>query len=294
MRVSPECAPCLLHRGYLEILEATENLELRFKAMSYLLRMLAENFHPNVVPAVLGTMRERIIKDVTGNNDPMAKKKMLSNMETMRILPFAEKFISEETGYPRFRRACLCAIVGNIIEFDIPGHAFNFNDLYRLIIEAEQDLVIDDIHAAFSHIKKAKLIVYLADNSGEIALDKLFIRELRNIGCRVIVAVKEKPVCNDATLEDALFVGINEVADKVITTGGDTMGLIISECSREFLEVYEMADLIIAKGMANAETITEMKLKAPHFLLLRAKCGNVAGYFGVERNKNVAKLLYPY
>ncbi|MEM1586926.1 MAG: ARMT1-like domain-containing protein [Candidatus Bathyarchaeia archaeon] len=294
MKVSHECAPCLFQRGYLEILEATENLELRFKAITHLFRLLAENFHPKAVPAALGTLRERIIKDVTGNSNPMAERKMLSNIEAMKILPFAEQFILEgEPGYSRFRRACLCAIIGNTIEFDIPGHVFNFNDLYRLIIEAERDLAIDDIHAAFDHAKEGKLIVYLADNAGEIALDKLFIKELKNLGCRVMVAVKDKPVCNDATLEDAFFVGINDVADKVITTGSDAMGLIVSECSKEFLEVYEEADLVIAKGMGNAETITEMRIKAPHLLLLRVKCENVARYFWVKRNKNVAKLLYP-
>lgn len=294
MKVSPECSLCLFYRGYLEISEATEILELRFKAITSLLRMLAENFHPDAVPAVLGTMRERLIKDITGNNDPMARRKMLSNIEALGTLPLAEKFVSEGgSNYIRFRRACLCAIVGNSIEFDIPGHVFSFNDLYRLVIEAERDLAIDDIHKAFNHAKEAGLVIYLADNAGEIAFDKLLIRELKNLGCKVIAAVKERPVCNDATMEDALLVGLNEAADKVMTTGSDAMGLIISECSREFLEVYEGADFVIAKGMANAEIITEMKIKTPHLLLLRVKCENVARYFEVPRNKNVAKLLYP-
>lgn len=294
MKVSPECSLCLFQRGYMEILEATEDPELRFKAIISLLKMLAENFHPNAIPAVLGTMRERIIKDVTGNSDPLAGKKMLSNMEALRVLPLAEQFISEGgSDYLRFRRACLCAIVGNAIEFDIPGHAFSFSKLYEMIIDAERDLAIDDVRPAFNYARRSGLVLYLADNAGEIAFDSLLVRELRNLGCKVVVAVKEKPVCNDATMGDALLVGLNGVADEVITTGSDSMGLMISECSREFMELYNRADLIIAKGMANAETITEMKINVPHFLLLRVKCENVARYFNVSRNKNVAKLLYP-
>lgn len=294
MKVSLECSLCLFQRGYSEILEATENMDLRFKAITHLLKMLADNFRPDTIPAVLGTMRERLIKYVTGNNDPMARRKILSNVEAIKALPFAECLISEEeSSYLRFRRACLCTIVGNAIEFDIPGHIFDFNDLYKLIIEAERDLAVDNIYEAFNHTKNAKTVVYLVDNAGEIVFDKLLIRELKNLGCMVVVAVKEKPVCNDATLEDALFAGINNVADKIITTGSDTMGLILQECSREFLEVYGMADLVIAKGMANAETITEMSIRVPHLLLLRTKCENVARYFGIPRNKNVAKLLYP-
>ncbi|MEM2788326.1 MAG: ARMT1-like domain-containing protein [Candidatus Bathyarchaeia archaeon] len=294
LRVGVECALCLFQRGYSEVLEATEDPELRFKALASLLKMLSENFHRDAIPAVLGTMRERIIKHVTGNPDPLAERRRICNMEAMRLLPIAERMISSEVDCEgRFRRACLCAITGNIMEFNIPGHTFNFNDLHKLVSEAEHDLAIDDIPRAFEEAKRSRLTVYLTDNAGEIAFDTLLIRELKNLGNRVIVAVKGEAVSNDATIEDALQVGLDKVADKVITTGSDMMGLIPSECSREFLEIYEAADLVIAKGMGNAETITEIKIKVPHLLLLRTKCSNVASYFGVERNKNIAKILYP-
>lgn len=294
MKVGVDCALCIFQRGYMEALEATQNPKLRFKAINQLFNMLAKDFHPEAVPAILGTMRDRIIKRVTSNPDPFAKKKRLSNQEAMKILPFAEKIIEAEAkDEARFRKACLCAIIGNIIEFNIPGHSFDFNDLKRLIIEAEQNLAIDDISEAFEIAKKSHLTVYLTDNAGEIAFDKLLVKELKRLGGRVIVAVKGEPVYNDATMEDALFVGMDKVADKVITTGSDMMGLITSECSSDFLKIYNSADFVVAKGMGNAETLTEMDLETPHLLLLRTKCMNVANYFKVERNKNIAKLLYP-
>ncbi|MEM2027938.1 MAG: ARMT1-like domain-containing protein, partial [Candidatus Bathyarchaeia archaeon] len=146
---------------------------------------------------------------------------------------------------------------------------------------------------AFEAAKRSKLTVYLADNAGEIVFDMVLIKELKRLGNKVVVAVKSEAVSNDATMEDAFQVGLDKVADVVITTGSDMMGLVLSECSREFLEVYGSADLVVAKGMGNAETITEMELNAPHLLLLRTKCVNVANYFGVERDKNVAKLMHP-
>jgi len=294
LKVDVECSLCLFQRGYLEILEATDNLELRFKAVAQLLKVLAENFHPNAIPAILGTMRDRVIKHVTGNPDPFAEKKRASNLEVMRVLPIAEKIVYEEKSEEkRFRKACLCAIVGNIIEFNIPGHKFSFGDLERLILEAERDLAIDNMDEAFKIAKKSRLTVYLADNAGEIALDTLLVREIKRLGSKVVVAVKGEPVCNDATMEDALFVGMDRIADKVITTGTDMMGIVTQECSQDFLNFYSSADFVIAKGMGNAETITEMDLKAPHLLLLRTKCMNTANYFRVGRDKNIAKLLYP-
>ena len=294
MKVGVDCALCLYKRGYAEILEATDNDMIRLKALRALFRLLAENFTPTAVPADLGTLRERLIKEVTGNPDSYAKKKRLSNEAALKILPLAEKIVSEaKTTEDRFRKACLCAIVGNVIEFDIPGHELNFNDLEQLIMKAEKELVIDDIPKAYEIIKTSSTVLYLTDNAGEIVFDTLLVREIRNLGPRVIVAVKGGNVYNDATLKDAFQVGMDKVAHILITTGTDAIGLSLKDCSEEFKEFYFSSDLIVAKGMGYAETITEIRVKQPHFLLLRTKCMNVAKYFGVERHKNVAKLLLP-
>ena len=294
MKVGVDCALCIFQRGYMGILEATDDPAVRLKAASAFFRLLANNFKPTAVPSVIGTMRERLIKEVTGNPDPYAEKKRISNREALKVLPFAEKMVSAESNIEsRFRKACLAAIVGNIMEFNIPGHKFEFDEIGGLIQEAEKDLVIDDISEAFHIARKADLILYLTDNAGEIAFDTLLVRELKNIvkNGRVIVAVKGKPTLNDATLEDALSVGMDKVADGLVTTGSDVIGLIPSECDSSFLKVYEAADFVIAKGMAHAETLTELKLQKPHLLLLRTKCPTVASYFGVPRYRNVAKLI---
>jgi uncharacterized protein with ATP-grasp and redox domains len=294
LKVSADCALCLFQRGYLEIIEATEDPELQLKAIQSLFRLLAENFRPSAVPAVIGTMREKMIKNVTGNPDPFAEKKRMSNVEALKILPLAEKLVARATdAESRFRKACLSAIVGNIIEFNIPGHELEFNNLRALIERAEEDLVIDNISKAYKIARDSRTIVYLTDNAGEIAFDTLLVKELKNLASkgRVIVAVKGEPAQNDATMEDAVFVGMDKVADSLVSLGAGCMGLILSECSRDFVNLYNSADFVVSKGMGNAETLTEMRLKAPHFLLLRTKCMNVAKYFRVPRDKNVAKLI---
>ncbi|RJS75851.1 DUF89 family protein [Candidatus Bathyarchaeota archaeon] len=294
MKISVDCALCIFQRGYLEILEATDDPKIRLEALCALFRLFGENFKPTAVPAVLGTMRERLIKEVTGNPDPFAEKKRISNIEALKVLPFAEKIVNGESDAAlRFRKACLAAIVGNIMEFNIPGHKLEFSRLRELLLDAEKELVIDDIPEAYRMAQKAKRIIYLTDNAGEIAFDTLLVKELKNLAVhgQVIVAVKGKPAYNDATMEDALFFKMDKAADLVTTIGTDTMGLIPSECSREFLDLYESADFVVAKGMAYAETLTELELKAPHFLLLRSKCMNVANFFHVPRNRNIAKII---
>ncbi len=276
----------------MEILEATRNTTLQFEAMAALTRLLNKRFKSTAVPAELGTKRDRLVKTITGNVDPYAKKKWLSNQRALEILPQLKRLVARETSSEaRFRRACLCAIVGNIIEFDILGHEFDFGDIGKLTLQAQQDLAVDEISKILDAAKKAKEILYLTDNAGEIAFDTLLVAELKKLGTHVTVAVKGKPIINDATLQDAKAVGMHEVADDLITNGTDTVGLILKECSKRFLARYRSSDLVVAKGMGYAETLTEIKLKTPHALLLRTKCQPVARYFETAKGKNMAKLM---
>jgi uncharacterized protein with ATP-grasp and redox domains len=292
LKVEAECAACLINRAAGEVKEATTNPALRFRAMCDLLRMLTTEFRPTAVPADLGTKRDRVIRRVTGCADPYKRSKRISNEKALKILPYARKIVEE--GYAqedRFKRACLVAIVGNAIEFDIPGHKASFSSLKKNFREASKDLATNDINRAYELAKAATTILFLEDNAGEIVFDTLLVEQLKNMGLAVIDVVKGGPVINDATIEDAEISGMTKIADKVITTGNDAVGLAIKEVSQEFLAAYESADLIIAKGMGYAETFTELKLKKPHFLLFRTKCNPVADSFGVAREKNVAKLM---
>jgi len=293
LRVEVECASCVLYRGFLEIKKATNNSSIQFEAMSALTSFLAKEFKLTAVPAHLGTERDRLIKKITGNPDPYTKTKQASNRKALEILPLAKNLISSESpAESRFRKACLCAIVGNVIEFDIPDHTFRFEDIVKLVQRAEKDLVLDEISKIFNKSRKAKRILYLTDNAGEIAFDTLLVHELKELGAHVTVAVKDKPVINDATMEDARYVGMHHVADALITTGTDAVGMVPEECSKEFLNVYNHAELVVAKGMGYAETLTEVDLKSPHAMLLRTKCRPVANFFHVDTEKNVARLMF--
>jgi uncharacterized protein with ATP-grasp and redox domains len=292
VKVEAECASCILARATAETYEATTNPALRFRAMKEIIKLLNREFRPTVVPADIGTKRDRLIKQLTGNNDPYKRNKKMSNEKALKLLPYARKIV--EAGYTqqeRFKKACLCAIVGNIMEFDIPGHKFSFNTLTKSFREAAKDLVVDDVDKAYELAKKARSVLYLADNAGEIVFDTLLVEQLKNMGLKVTYVVKGGPVINDATLEDVDFSGMNKIADNILTTGTDAVGLLQKEVSPEFLKVYDAAELVFAKGMGYAETLTEYKLMKPHFLLFRTKCNPVANYFCAPRNKNIAKLM---
>lgn len=292
MKVEPECASCLLSRALTETYQATTNPALRFRAMAEIVKLLNREFRPTAVAADLGTKRDRIIRQLTSNNDPYRISKKAANEKALKLLPYAKKIVlAGYTQQERFKKACLCAIVGNIMEFDIPGHKFTLKDLTSTVRDAAKDLVIDDIDKAYELAKKSDNILYLADNAGEIVFDTLLVEQLKNMGLKVTYVVKGAPVLNDVTLDDVEFCNMDKLADEIITTGTDAVGLLKKEVSEEFLKVYNEAKLVFAKGMGYAETLTEYKLTKPHLLLFRTKCVPVANYFCSPRDKNIAKLM---
>lgn len=292
MKVEAECASCLLVRATAETYYATTNPALRFRTIKEVMKLLNREFRPTTVPADIGTKRDRLIKLLTSNDDPYKRSKKMSNEQAVKLLPYARKLVEKgHNQQERFKKACLCAVVGNILEFDIPGHCFTFRTLTKSFRDATKDLIIDDVDRAYELAKKAKAVLYLADNAGEIVFDTLLVEQLKNMGLKVTYVVKGGPVINDATMEDVEPSGMGKLADNILTTGTDAVGLLKKEVSPEFLKVYGEAELVFAKGMGYAETLTEYKLTKPHFLLFRTKCNPVANYFCAPRNKNIAKLM---
>lgn len=289
MKVEPECATCLLERGYKEIARATNDPALRFKATKAILRIISSGFAPGTVPAYLGTLRDRTIKQLT-KNDPYRNERHRSNQISMKLLPKYERIVENcKTSYERFKKACTISIASNVIEFDVLGHNFDLDALEKTMSNAQSTM--GHTQEIYNLVKRAKSILFLPDNAGEIAFDTLLVKEIQRLGPKVTVAVKDSPILNDATVDDAKEVGMDKVADELMTIGTDSIGLMLNETSAEFREKLSESDHLIAKGMAYYETLTEIKFNKPVACLFRAKCLPVAHSAGVAKDSNVALLL---
>lgn len=292
MKVEAECLPCLLERGYKEASYLTEDESLRIEALRRVLEMLAENFRPEAYPAKLGTLRDRIIRSFFNGRDPYAGMKKESNRLALSLLPEAEAYVSKaEDARGRFRRACLVAALANALEFDVKDYDFNLEG-FKLSLE-DAAFSLDMVEEAYRLVKGGGPLLYLADNAGEIVLDRVLVETLRrDFGAEVTLVVKGSPVLNDATLEDAEASGMAQAASRIETIG-DTVGLIWDEAPENVKSDMKQARLIIAKGMGNYEALTELEganLGLKVFFLLKAKCGPVARSLGVEKGSLVAML----
>jgi damage-control phosphatase, subfamily I len=182
------------------------------------------------------------------------------------------------------------AIAGSVLDFGALGLEIDMESF--LVKTMEKNPTLDHSNELEKELQKSKTVLYLADNIGEIVFDKIFIEKINEYGVEVTVALKEKPILNDACIDDALKIGLNQVA-KLTSTGTDSIGVIERDISPEFMEVFHKSDMIIAKGLGNYEGLGEMDLDKPVFCLLNAKCQPVARDIGVEVGDNVVLKLNP-
>ncbi len=290
MKVKMQCAHCLLERAINQVKLATIDPELHMEVTYAILEMLGNNFSKDSVPSHIGTDRDLIVQRMTGK-DPYAELKHLSNSMALSILPELKALVAEEEdSYKRFRKATLIAAAANSIEFDVSGREFNLEELRSIVSRVEADLAIDHIHELFDYCKKVSEVVYLMDNAGEIVLDTILIKEIKRLGPKVYAVVKGGPILNDATMQDAEEVELSDYADHVLDTGAPAIGVNLERNSDEFIQLLETAELIVAKGMGNYESMTEFTLKPPVVHVLRTKCMPVAEHVGCERDKNVVMI----
>ncbi|MGD9382302.1 MAG: ARMT1-like domain-containing protein [Candidatus Thorarchaeota archaeon] len=288
-----ECAHCLLERAINQVKLATDDPEMQMNVTTAMLDFLSKSFNMDAVPSHIGTDRDLLVQEMTGK-DPYAELKRVSNAMALEIFPDLRQLVDEFSDTAgRFRRATLIAAAANAIEFDVSGRDFDLDELRGIIERVESDLAIDEVNDFMQLCQDTKEVLYLLDNAGEVVLDMILISEIRKIGPKVIAVAKGGPILNDATMIDAEEVGLDGCADKVIHTGAAAIGVNLERNSEEFLSVFRNAELIVAKGMGNFESLTEMKPHCPIVHILRTKCPPVAQHVGTGLNRNVVLVRRP-
>jgi uncharacterized protein with ATP-grasp and redox domains len=216
----------------------------------------------------------------TQNPDPHKEGKKQSNDLVLGMYKDLKRKVASSAN--PFDTALRLAIAGNIIDF-----AMGKNYDLPATIEKVQTcgFAIDHSKELQKAISEAKTVLYLGDNNGEIVFDKLFLETINHTN--VYFAVRGAPVINDATLDDAKYVGINSVA-KVISNGYDAASTIVEHCSAEFKELFNRADVIISKGQGNLEGLLGKTSKEVYFLLM-VKCDVIADALHVKKGDFVVK-----
>lgn len=278
MKTSLDCIPCFIR-------QALEAARLVSPVAAVQERMLREVLHwatdmdMRQPPPLMAQRIHRFLRETAGREDPYRDAKAQQNRLAMNLLPELKAEI--EAASDPLTMAVRIAIAGNVIDMGINTKVTesSVRDSFR---QALAEPFFGEQNGFHKAIRDARQILYLADNAGEIVFDRLLIEQL--VPERVTVAVRGAPILNDATMVDALAVGLSEIVE-VIDNGSDAPGTVLADCSQEFRRRFASADLILAKGQGNFETLSEQPRNI--VFLFKAKCPVIAEHARVPLGAHV-------
>lgn len=273
MKTTLDCIPCLLRQTIEATRLATTDAANHERVIRNVLGMFAQ-IDLSLSPPLIAQRIYQRIRALTGVEDPYHALKDRFNRMALEILPSLTDKV--DAAPSPLAMATRLAIAGNIIDLGANGDLTE-TDVHLAIENVLSEPFVGDLEKFGQAVSKAERILYLADNSGEIVIDRLLIGQLQDK--HITLAVRGRAIINDATLADAQAAGMHELCD-VIDNGSDAPGTILEECSPQFRKTFNAADLIISKGQGNYETLNEVS--ANIFFLFKVKCPVVASQTGLD------------
>jgi uncharacterized protein with ATP-grasp and redox domains len=274
------CYPCFLKQAYSTLAYSRVDEQKRIWVLRELASMLPD-LDPKQSPAYNSSLVLFRVHDLSGGGDPYAEERKNSNQMALDMLPGLRQKLDEAGD--RLDAAVRLSVVGNIIDLGIQHKASIAETMDSALGEGFAVFEMKEFRKA---LEASKRILYILDNAGEIVFDMLLIEQLRKTGQAVLAAVRGSPILNDAVMDDAIQVGLDKVC-RVIDTGNEFLGVIREKCSSLFLKALDSADLVIAKGQANYESLEGTRPNI--FFILKAKCQATADHMGVKEDDLVFK-----
>lgn len=289
MQVMPECFPCFINQSLRAAKFVTDDKKLQSEILKEVMNNLCSKDNLNISPAEYGIDVYRIVRRMTGVNDPFIKEKENHRNELEELNPHLLELLNSENDIEKFNKytnlhnGLKLAGIGNIIDLGVDNPINLIEEIDRVF---KIGFVYDEFFSFIDMAKKSKTLLYLTDNSGEIYFDLIFIDRLFDyFNLDITLGVKGGPVINDITLDDVKKINLDKRI-KVLSNGTDAIGTILKECSTEFNQVFNTADIIISKGQANFESLNYLK-KDNLFFSLKLKCEPIAEYTGFKKGDTV-------
>ena len=263
MKSSLDCIPCFVRQALEASRFISDDPAVHEQVVREVLRMTAE-MDLNQSPPLIGQMIHRRLRQITAIDDPYRQVKYRFNTMALAMLADLQKQV--DNAPDQLALAVRVAIAGNIIDYGVNGNLTE-EEAQQVIGQMLCEPLLGDIDVFARAVGKANDILYLADNAGEIVFDRVLIEQLPTQ--RITLAVRGNPVINDATRIDAKAAGLDKIVE-VIDNGSDAPGTILSDCSEMFQKRFDQADMIIAKGQGNFETLSNVSKNI--FFLFKVKC----------------------
>lgn len=281
MKVQLDCVHCYLKQVVSTMkrmnLDDSTQYDVLYKLMDEI-KQLDNSKTPAYNSSVILQKAYKLI----GESDPYKLAKRESNDAALSFYPELLERVSQSEN--RLLDSLKISVAGNVIDLGI----YRDFDIGSAIVQImEEGFSVDCFKQFKSELDKTDNVLIIGDNAGEIVFDRILVEELIRIGKSVTYVVKSSPILNDATLEDAEYVGMDKLA-RVIETGSGHLGVSLEDISDEFKYELETAPLIISKGQANFESLEGIDwIVQKTFFLLKIKCEEVALVSNLKFNSMV-------
>jgi uncharacterized protein with ATP-grasp and redox domains len=269
----PECVPCALRSALGAVRQVSADDWLASKVLRQVMVDMPE-VDPERSPAEYGLEVLGKALRVAGSADPYKEERARQNAAARELMPLAREALSGS--FDRLETAARLALAGNC--FDPLLEDFDPEEYLRAALEGTPERF--DYKDFRQAARAADSVLYILDNCGEAVFDKLLVEELAGPDRQLHVAVRHSPVLNDVTREEAEELSFGEVAT-ILDPGKPMLGLVSNFASARFRELLKSADMVIAKGQANYETMAGLDREV--FFLLQVKCQVVAEHIGLKR-----------
>ena len=282
MPIPYSCLPCYLNQT-LSLIERKVTDDARARQVLHAALDALQDFdNPDItgVPELAGRLY-RALSLALDNPDPFAEEKRAANRMMLAILPRLREIV--DMAEDRFAAAVAFAVAGNIIDFGAHPDLDVSTAIDMVLAASEAPFAINHVEKLQQAVTAANTILYIGDNTGEILADRLLIEQLPT--GKTTFVVRGGVVLNDITMDDAVFAGIDALCP-VITTGSAVPGVSFSQASKEFLDAFAAADVVIAKGQGNYEGIYPVA-KREVFFLMKVKCDVIAQHIGAATGDHI-------
>lgn len=278
MKINSFCLACLINMQESQV----RKFDDEEKKMDYMREILAflSSCDPDLSAPALVKPLSRIYEKYWGKRNSMEEVKKEFNDY---LLSMEEDLEAQIQNHPDPLEAALCyARTGNYIDYAAVKDITKEKLLELFEAQGSAGLEKEVYRRFLDDLEHASSLVWLTDNCGEIVLDKIAMKILREqyTDVKVTAIVRGEPVVNDADLEAARYVGLDRIVN-VTGNGSGIAGTDLADISEEAEQLIRNADLIVSKGQGNFETIHGCGLNI--YYLFLCKCEWFVQKFRAER-----------
>jgi uncharacterized protein with ATP-grasp and redox domains len=283
MNIKPDCLVCL----YNQALKTSKLLNLDDETSAKVLFEVAKilpNYSLEFTPPQIAKDTYKLIEEITNNSDPLLQAKKIAIKEAKSFKPFLYEEI--EKSNDKLLTALKIAVAGNVIDFGAKKQ-FNLKDIIENIFNTP--FKIDSYLQLKEQLKSAKKVVIIGDNCGENIFDVILADVLKSLyDIELFYFVRGKPIINDVTFKEANESDMPKFA-QIIDTGVPTPGYDLKYANEESKNIFNEADVVIAKGMGNFESLYQITNREVFYLFI-VKCNVVASAINANEKDIVLAL----